>query len=154
MPLSRNDTVFAYFSPEFFHNLLSAPYQIELERRLRSTVEIELVQIARLAARGEGKPAETIDELVAAGYLPEGFGQRADGSKLVVEGPALGDSLRGGAGSFLPVPDVTVERATPAELADYQQFAAAYKTSWGAMDPIVAGRESWSAWCSTYRLRH
>ena len=42
MPLTRGDTVFVYLSPAFFQNLLSAQYQIELERRLRSAVEMEL----------------------------------------------------------------------------------------------------------------
>ncbi|MGD9721163.1 MAG: hypothetical protein AB7O59_03800 [Pirellulales bacterium] len=139
MPLARNDTVFAYFSPAFFHNLLSGPYQIELARRMRSAVEIELVPIARLAARGEGRPAESIDQLVAAGFLPQGFGQRSDGSQLVVDGAAISDSVRGAAGTFLPVPDVPVSKVTPQELATYQQFAETFQSSWGAMDPIVAG---------------
>jgi hypothetical protein len=139
MPLERDDTVFAYFSPAFFQNLLSAHYQIELERRLRSAVEIELVRIARLAARGERKSDTSIDELVAGGFLPTGFGQRSDGSRLVVEGDTLADSLRGGLGSFAPVPDIAVNKVTADELRNYRQFAERYSSAWGAMDPIVAG---------------
>jgi len=139
MPLERNDTVFAYFSPSFFQNLLSPQYQVELRRRLRSSVEIELVRIARLASQSERRPAESIAELVAGGFLPESFGMHADGGHLEVNGATISDSLRGAPGSFLPVPDVPIERVTPAELAEYRQLAETYTTSWGAMDPIVAG---------------
>ena len=106
---------------------------------MRSVVEIELVRIARLAARGEGSPAQTVDELVAAGYLPAGFGQRSDGSQMIVAGDAMSDSLRGAVGAFLPVPDVEVGKVTPAELSDYRRFAESYASAWGTMDPIVAG---------------
>ena len=138
MPLERNDTVFAYLSPAFFHNLLSARYQVELNRRMRSTVEVELVRIARLAARSEGVAAESIDQLVQTGFLPAGFGQRSDGSRLIVEGDTFIDSVRA-PGTFLPVPDVPIDKVTPEELRQYQQFAASYDAAWGAMDPIVAG---------------
>jgi hypothetical protein len=140
MPLERNDTVFAYLSPAFFHNLLSARYQIELNRRMQSTVEVELVKIARLAARSEGvSGADSIEQLVQAGFLPVGFGQRSDGSRLIVDGDSFLDSLRGAPGTFLPVPDVPVEKVTPDELREYRQFAESYDAAWGAMDPIVAG---------------
>src|SRR5690606_18376247 len=65
MPLARNDTVFVYLSPEFFENLLSAHSHIEMQRRLRSDVELELVPIAQLAAQSEGRPGATIEELIA-----------------------------------------------------------------------------------------
>ena len=139
MPLERNDTVFAYFSPDFFQNLLGAHYQIELQRRLRSTVEMELLRIARLAAAGEGRAATTVAELIAAGFLPPGFGRRVDQSRLMVEDDAMFDSMRGARGTFLPVPDVEITRVTPRELDHYRQFAESYESAWGTMDPIVAG---------------
>jgi hypothetical protein len=138
MPLDRNDTVFAYLSPQFFQNLLSAHYQVELSRRLRSAVEIELFRIAQLAARGEGRPGDTIEELVASGMLPQNFGIRPDGSRLEVIDGNLGDSLRGGRGTFLPVPDVPIEKITPSEARNYQQLASTYVTDFGPMDPVMA----------------
>ena len=94
LPLSRDDTVFAYFSSAFFRGLLSPGYQIELERRLQAVAQIELLQMAQLAAAAEGLAGREIPDLVAAGLLPGGFGQQPDGS-----GPQLGarevtDSLR------------------------------------------------------------
>jgi hypothetical protein len=139
MPLSRGDSVFVYLAPAFFKNLLSPQYQVELERRLRACVEMELFQIAQLAARGEHKPSGTIDELVAGGFLPQGFGQRPDGSRLEVADGRMIDSLRGGRGTFLPVPDVNVETVTPAEAERHRRFATYYAAQWGRMDPLVAG---------------
>jgi hypothetical protein len=139
MPLSRDDTVFVYLSPDFFKNLLSAHYQIELKRRLRSAVEIELFPIGQLAARSEGKAGTTIEELVGDDLLPKGFGEHADGSRLVEENGQLVDSMRGAKGMFLPVPDVKIDKVTPAEVAEYRQFKDTYVEQWGAMDPLVLG---------------
>jgi hypothetical protein len=137
MPQERDDTVFVYLSPQFFQNLLGAHYQIELARRLRSAVEIQLFPIAQLAARAEGKPAATIDELVAGDLLPAGFGQHADGSRLELVDGRLVDSRRGARGSFVPVPDMTIDRITPAEAERYARFRQSYGDAWGAMDPLV-----------------
>lgn len=139
MPLTRDDTVFVYLSPQFFQNLLNPRYQIELDRRLRSALEIELYQIAELAARAEKKTGGSIDALIASDLLPVGFGQRPDGSQLVVADGRLSDSLRGARGSFLPVPDMAVDKVTAAETAQYDRFAEVYTREWGAMEPVVAG---------------
>ncbi|REK08939.1 MAG: hypothetical protein DWQ37_18915 [Planctomycetota bacterium] len=137
MPLERNDTIFVYLSPEFFDNLLSGHYQIELYRRMRSAVEIELFPIAQLAARAEEKSATTIDELIAADMLPAGFGEHPDGSRLVEKDGQLVDSLRGGRGTFLPIPDVPLGKVTPSEEAEYRRFKDYYVEQWGQMDPVV-----------------
>jgi hypothetical protein len=133
-----------YLSPEFFQNLLNPRYQIELERRLRSAVEIELYQIAELAARAEQKPGADLAQLVDGGLLPAGFGTRPDGSQLVVVDGRASDSLRGGRGTFAPAPDVPVDLVTPAEARRYGQFAEEYNAQWGPMDPvaIAIGRQA------------
>ncbi|MBI3839551.1 MAG: hypothetical protein HY288_16650 [Planctomycetia bacterium] len=137
MPLARNDTVFIYLSPAFFQNLFSPAYQIELGRRLHSVVEIELFRIAQLAARAEQKPGGSLEALVASGLLPAGFGQHPDGSRLELVGEELVDTLRGGRGTFLPVPDVEVSKVTRAEAAEYRRFSEYYAKEWGPMDPLV-----------------
>jgi hypothetical protein len=137
MPLARDDTVFVYLSPQFFKNLLGAHYQIELQRRLRSAVEIELFPIAQLAARSEGKPAATIEELVAGDLLPADFGRHPDGSRMVLENGKLVDSVRGARGAFVPVPDMTIDKVTPAEAQRYLEFKQSYADAWGPMDPLV-----------------
>ena len=137
MPVTRGDTVFVYLSPQFFQNLLSAGYQIELARRLRSAVEIEIVQMAQLAAVAEHKPAGSVDELIASGMLPAGFGDRPDGSRLALIDGQLGDSLRGARGTFLPVPDMPIGKVTPAEADRFARFAGDYVNQWGPMDPVM-----------------
>ena len=67
MPLARNDTVFVYFSDAFFRALASPRYRVEMTRRLEADADIELVQLAVLAAAAEGKPSGTIEQLSAGG---------------------------------------------------------------------------------------
>ncbi|HKD37237.1 MAG TPA: hypothetical protein VKB78_10560, partial [Pirellulales bacterium] len=139
LPLERDDTVFAFLSEEFFRNLASPAYQIEMNRRLRSVTEIDLVAMARLAAQAEGVPAATIEQLVAGGYLPKSILQRPDGSRLVLEqNGVVYDSVRGPEGSFIPVPDMQVTAVTRSEAAAYDQFSQSFQNQLGRMDPIVA----------------
>ena len=139
MPLERDDSVFVYLSPEFFENLLGAHYHIEMQRRLRSDVEMELLPIAQLAARAEGRPAATMEELIAADLLPAGFGQRGDGSRLIQDDGRLIDTLRGARGTFVPVADMAIDKVTPAEAAEYREFQKYYVEQWGRMEPVVVG---------------
>lgn len=137
IPTDRDDTIFVYFSSAFFENLLSPAYQIELNRRLRAVTDLELMTLARLAARNEGLPGESLDDLVSAGLLPRGFGQRADGSGPLVGASGLLDSLRGARGCFLPVPDVQIEGISSAEQARYAAQSAYYAEHWKQMDPLL-----------------
>ncbi len=160
MPLDRDDTVFVYLSPEFFENLLGAHYHIEMQRRLRSDVEMELMPIAQLAARGEGQPATTIAELIAADLLPEGFGERADDSKLIVEDGRLIDTLRGAAARFCRFPTCRSAKLLPRRQPSTASFRSTTSTngavwirSWSAFVAKSCPRENWSAWCSTCKPR-
>ncbi len=139
LPLERDDTVFVYLSRAFFRNLMSPRYQIEMLRRLRSSVEMELVPIAQLMARSEGQPGNTLEELIAADALPVGFGQNPDGSHLTLADGVLSDSLRGVRGGFIPIPDMPLTRITRSEAATYDQAVAAATTSWGELDPVIVG---------------
>ena len=136
-PLGIEDTLFTYFSPEFFAQLWSPQYQIEVRRRLEAAVDMELVALARLAARGEGQPSETLEELTAGGFLPQGFGKRADGSGVILSATGALDSLRGARGYFTPVPDVQIEGVTPSESRRYAELAAFQQQSWSSMDPVL-----------------
>jgi hypothetical protein len=143
---SEADSVFAYLSEAFFRQLASPHYQIEMMRRLRSVTDIELVQMARLAARAEHKPADSIEQLISGGFLPSGFespAHRPDGSRLVMQADGsaglagaggVTDSLRGGYGTFMPVSDVDLRSATAAEIAAYEKFAQSLAN--GGVGPI------------------
>ncbi len=139
MPLSRNDTAFVYFSSAFFEGLFSPQYQIELQRRMKSVTDIELLMLARLAARGEQIRSDSAENLAAAGLLPRGFGRRPDGSGPVIRGAQIVDALRGGRGTFTPIPDVAVSMVTPGEAERVQALNAQLGSQWRRMDPLFVG---------------
>jgi hypothetical protein len=139
MPLERKDTVFIYLSDGFFRNFTSPQYRIEMVRRLQAQSDIEIAHLAELAAATEGRPAETLEQLIAARLLPAGFGARPDGSRTVLkQGEAL-DSLRGRRGAFVPIPDVEVTKVTPSEADQYRQFNTFYQANWQRLEPILVG---------------
>lgn len=139
MPLKREDSIFVYMSAPFFQGLLTPQYQIELHRRMQSVTDMEALILARLAAQGEGEPSETVEDLVAGGFLPVGFGRRPDGSGPVLAGETLIDSRRGARGTFLPVTDVKLEGVTAEEAARYAALAEAYVRDWKQLDPLMVG---------------
>jgi len=139
MPLGDDHTVFAYLSDPFFRELVSPKYRIEMTRRTRAACEGDLVRLAQLAAEAEGDQATAVAQLVARDLLPESFGKRPDGSRVVVDGDRMVDSLRGAYGSFLPVPDVQITGATRSETVAYQKFAQLYQRQWRRMDPTIIG---------------
>lgn len=138
MPLTREDTILAYFSSAFFAHLLSPRYQIELARRLQAVADTELLQLARLAAAAEGASHDSIDELIAGRFLPGRFGVRADGSGPLVPGNRANNTQRGARGYFTPIPDVPLDLITASELAAYADRAEYYQQHWTEMDPLVA----------------
>lgn len=138
MPLSRNDTIFAFLSTPFLTGLLSPQYQIELQRRIQALVDLELVKLAQLAAEAEGQRSATLEDLIAGSFLPAGFGRQPDGSGPIVEPTRTIDSLRGARGTFLPIPDVDLRLATAAEAAHYNSQARDYFERWQQLDPVMA----------------
>lgn len=141
MPLDRDDTVFVYASDAFFRHLTSPHYRIEMARRLQAVADVELAQLALLAAATEGDDAATIEALSAAGFLPVGFEELPDGSRteLLPDGAAR-NSLRGHRGALVPIPDMAVEQVTAGEREAYERFADFYVRQWnGRLDPMMVG---------------
>ena len=144
MPLDRNDTLFAYFSPEMLRGLVSPNYLIELRRRLSAKSEISMAHLARFAAQQEGvlsKPGETmgIEGLKSAGFLPTTFGARPDGSGTIEVGDEVMDTLRGARGTFLPIADVEIHQVSVDESAWYSRIALEYTHRFPTIDPIMVG---------------
>ncbi len=139
MTLEQEHTVFAYFSSAFFRNLLSPQYQIELSRRLQSSVNMELIHLATLAAQGEQLPHATLDDLVQGGFLPNRFNSLQETQRPVQTDVGPVDPVRGRRGYFTPIPDVPLTEITPSELKLYQQFAAYSQAHWPQMDPLLVG---------------
>ncbi len=139
MPVSRDDTVFAYLSSQFFRGLFSPQYRVEIRRRLQSVIEMELQQMATAAATNEGYEDTSVEGLIAAGFLPPNFGQRADGSHTIISNDTLGDSIRGGRGHFVPIPDMEIGGMTQQETADFNRLRQFHMTQWQQMNPILVG---------------
>ncbi len=138
MPEANGYSVFAYFSPEFFHGLVDPAYQVELRRRLEAIAHIELAEVATLAAKAEGIEP-TVEAMTAAGLLPEWFDQRADGSKTLRLNDKWIDSRRGARGSFLPIVDVEVDSVNATELERVERLTRFYQSQWQQMDPMLVG---------------
>ncbi len=139
MPRSREDTIFVYMSPEFFQGLLSPQYRIELRRRLQAVTDLELIKLARLTAAAEQAPHDTIEQLIAGGYLPAGFDRRSDGSGPILENERALDSLRGARGTFTPVADIPLKAVTEKEASDFTQVVGFHQEHWQQMDPLMVG---------------
>jgi hypothetical protein len=140
MPISRLDHVFAYLSDEFFRTLTSPAYRIEMTRRMQSLTEFDEWQMAQYAAQNEGVKDLSPENLIKLGYLAPLFNQRADGSQLTIGADnKVIDSLRGGKGSFIPIGDVVIDKATLSELNAYNKFASDYAQLWTRMDPVMLG---------------
>lgn len=138
MPQANNYSVFAYFSPEFFHGLVSPQYQIELHRRLEAIAHLEVAEVASRAATAEGAAVD-LPTLKEAGLVPPWFDQRADGARTLRSDDQWIDSLRGARGSFLPIVDVEIGQVSPTEVERYSRLANFYATKWQQMDPMMFG---------------
>jgi len=137
LPTSRGDTIFAYFSSEFFEGLFSPQYQVELQRRMKSVTDIELLMLARLAARGEQLRSDSNEDLTSAGLLPRGFGIRPDGSGPMQSGAEVVDSRRGARGAFTPIPDIAITGITRGEASRLSSLNEQLTSQWRRMDPLV-----------------
>jgi hypothetical protein len=151
MPLANDYSVFGYFSPDFFQNLLGPHYQIELKRRLQAAAHLEIADLASRTARVHSRwaesaesavdasPANDLQTLRSSGLLPPWFDQRPDEARVLLSGDRWVDSTRGGRGSFLPIPDVAIYGVSAEEAADYARTAEYYQQNWGRMDPLFFG---------------
>ncbi len=139
MPRSRDDAVFIYLSDPFFRLVVSPQYRIEMTRRAQAIRDAQHVNLARLAAGAEGAPGGSVQALIDGGFLPPPILTRPDGSRPVLCGDRVCDSLRGARGTFLPIPDVVVPGATASEVESYHRFARDYRAQWRRMDPVSIG---------------
>ncbi|MHC4399295.1 MAG: hypothetical protein ACYTG0_06425 [Planctomycetota bacterium] len=63
------------------HHVVSPRYRIEMTRRADALADLQLAQLARLAARAEGLDGDRLESLIEAGLLPSDFLKRPDGSR-------------------------------------------------------------------------
>ncbi|GAB4130582.1 MAG: hypothetical protein Kow0040_08650 [Thermogutta sp.] len=143
-PVSRQDTAFVYMSRDFLRKLTGPEYRIETQRRVQALADMDLLELALLAAAGEGLDVRDPAELAELGFLPPSFGPRSDGGRAVLENGVVVDSLRGHRGAFVPIADMPVTSVSAYETQMYRGFLEHYATQWRRLDPITAAvrRES------------
>ncbi len=140
MPLSREDTVFVFVPSKFLYKLLGPGYQIELARRNRSITDMQIFELAMLAARNEGLDVSADPtKLNGTGFLPDQFGGRPDGSVLSRNKEIWVDSVRGQRGYFVPIPDVEISGVTQQELDWYARRREFLSNNLSQLDAMFVG---------------
>ena len=139
MPLSRKDTVFIFVPSKLLHNLLGPQYQIELARRNRTITDMQIAELAGLAAHNEGFDIANKENLIRNGFLPDQFGGRPDGSQLTRHEDHWVDSVRGRRGFFVPIPDVEITGVTQQELDWYAARREFLNENLSQLDPMLIG---------------
>lgn len=139
MPLSRNDTVFIFVPSRLLHNLLGPQYQIELARRNRTITDMQIAELAGLAAHNEGFDIGNKQNLINHGFLPQNFGNRPDGSQLTREQDYWLDSVRGRRGFFVPIPDLELAGVTQHEMDWYAARRQFLNDHLSRLDPMFIG---------------
>ena len=140
MPLENGYSVFVYLPSAFYQKLLSPQYQIEKQRRVNAEVDIQLIQLARLTSKAETGRELTVPQMIAEGFLPTQFGFRTDDTKPVELKDGLWiDSMRGGRGMMMPIPDVEVDRVTVGEVNKFRQRADYVQGRFSRVDPLAVG---------------
>lgn len=145
MPDANDYSVFAFFSPEFFHHLVSPKYQIELRRRLEAIAHLEVAELASRAALSEGIPQDDLRGMQQVGLVPPWFNRRVDGAQAIRDGDHWVDSLRGARGSFLPIADTPITGVSQREVEEYTKVANYYLEEWKHMDPMIFGLRRFQA---------
>ena len=136
-PDERTGPVFVYLSDAFFRNFIGPQYRIEMTRRAKAAADLDLVKFAQFAGKSEGVSTKSVADLVSAELLPASILERSDHSQPRLVNDQLIDSARGGRGTFLPIPDVNIERITKSELNSYQKFTTFYRRIWTRVDPVA-----------------
>lgn len=137
---ARLDTaqdVFFYMPDPFFQRIIRPEYQIEIARRQQAKADVQHLELARLAATGEGLAVTSVNQLLGRGFLPSAFSNRSDGSFATLVNGRAEDSLRGKPGTFLPICDLQITKATADEVSNYARFANHYRSQYRRMDPVA-----------------
>jgi len=137
LPLDRSDTIFVYASTPFLQNLLTPQYQIELRRRNQVVTDIMMLEMASLAAAGEGHVQADVPTLIRLGFLPQGFGQRPDAGRVEAIGETWIDSVRGRRGFFVPIPDLPIAQVSGDEAEWFRERARFFTSSIKTLDPML-----------------
>lgn len=125
-----------YLPSRFLRSLYAPRFQVELLRRSQAAAEMAVLTTASVTAAHEGQSLELPPDLIDAGYLPAGFGQRADRSGLILAADRTLDSRRGGRQTMLPIGDVAVDKITSNERIWLDQIERTVTAQPGLLQPV------------------
>ncbi|WP_425617142.1 serine/threonine protein kinase [Anatilimnocola sp. NA78] len=129
--------VFLYMPDPFFQRVIGPHYQVEMGRRRQASADVQHLELARLAARGESLPVAGVKPFIEHGFLPTNFSDRSDGSHALLTPERAEDSLRGVPGTYVPICDMQVDKITRSELSEYRSFVERYSSEYRMMDPVA-----------------
>ncbi|WP_145094278.1 hypothetical protein [Rosistilla carotiformis] len=135
-PHGEKPAITLFLPRRFLSTLYTPHFQIELQRRCRAAAEMAVLVAARAAASNEGQSLVMADDLIAAGYLPGGFGHRVDRSGLILTDDGVLDSRRGGRQTLLPIDDVAIDKITSAERIWQDQIDRMRTAQPGLLEPV------------------
>ncbi|MEZ6089420.1 MAG: hypothetical protein R3C05_15595 [Pirellulaceae bacterium] len=135
-PTGDQRPITIFLSRRFLTGLYQPKFLVERLRRSQVAAEIAAYQAALVHASGEGRNLRLPEELIAEGFLPEGFGRRSDQSGLIITQDGVLDSRLGGRQTMLPIADAQVEAITLSEAAYLRHSEGTLSKAPGLVDPI------------------
>jgi hypothetical protein len=146
------ERAFLFFGDAFVAKITGPRSKILEARRARAQSELRSVEYAALLFGWmQGAPAQSLDELLASGWLTKADMVHFDGSPINFD-PRRGASSRfGAADDLLPIIDLGISKIDTGEASAYEDFRSEYERGLrGALDPTTlrflrkASDEQWS----------
>jgi hypothetical protein len=135
LPVTEQTRVYAYFSDPFVRRLVGPEVKLSQARRTRTRARMEYLTAQMLRARLDGVSPASLQELKQMGYLPAGA--PTDGYGLTPQGQVQSD-VYGSLARINTLPEVPLDRVTPAEAEAYELYVDEYSRYWREFfDPIA-----------------
>lgn len=139
------EDVWVYLSDPFIRKLVGPQSKLTQRRRLMCYNHMRMIGHASMLHRTEhASPAESMEALRQSKCLPDQFGKKSmvcpDGGvyTLCEDGVTGCCSHHGSIQAMKPCCEIPVERVSPSEAADYQEFLRQYNQYWRTFfDPIA-----------------
>ena len=135
LPVTDQTRVYAYFSDPFVRRLVGPQVKLSQARRTRTRAQMEYLTAQALRARLDGVSPPRCKQLRQMGYLPARV--PIDGYSLTPQGQLHSD-VYGSLARINTLPEVPLDRVTPAEAEAYDRYVDEYSRYWREFfDPIA-----------------
>ena len=135
LPVTDQTRVYAYFSDPFVRRLVGPEVKLSQARRTRARARMEYLTAQMLRARLDGVSPSSVQDLQQMGYLPAETA--ISGYTLNPQGQLQSD-VYGSLARINTLPEVPLDRVTPAEAEAYERYVDEYSRYWREFfDPIA-----------------